>query len=360
MTTSNTSTDRVDLNEQTIRTSDPDGMYDHIRTFPEQLLRGVERAEDISPPCTLDDIDNVVLVGMGGSAISGDLLSALAEPICPVPIRVVRSYRLPRFVDRRTLVIVSSYSGNTEETLAGFEEALDRQAPVFCITSNGRVRERADRQDVPYLILPDGMPPRAALGYSLTAVVRLAEEVGLLDVESGVWEEAADVLGGLSRELNDFSGNDALSTARELTNLVPVVYSGAGLLAPVNLRWRCQFEENAERLAFGNLYPEWNHNEIMGWAGEGQQELLGQFGIITLKDRDDHPRVQERMETVRGLIEDRAGAWLEFSSIGEHPLTRMLSLVYLGDWTSLYLAVLRGVNPMSIRLIRMLKSRISQ
>jgi glucose/mannose-6-phosphate isomerase len=334
-------------------------MHDHILSFPEQVRRGRERVQEISLPCASGAIDHVVLVGMGGSAIAGDLLAALVEPESAVPVSVVRSYGLPRYVDERTLVIVSSYSGNTEETLAGFDAAVARDSYLYCITSNGRVRDRALREDIPFHVLPEGMPPRAALGFSLAAVVQVAEALDLIDVPEEAWQEVTEVLAGMARELDCRTGNNrAIELAKALAERLPIIYSGAGLLAPVNLRWRCQFEENAERLAFGNLYPEWNHNEIMGWARPQDQWLLDRLGVITLRDRDDHPQVQQRMNIIRDLLEDKAGFWTEVTTRGDHRLTRMLSLIHLGDWTSLYLSVLTGANPMSISLIRELKTRL--
>ncbi len=359
MSTYEERSDSKTLTDSDLKAADPDGMHDYIVSFAEQVRRGRERARGISVPFPSDAVDHVVLAGMGGSAIAGDLLAALVEPVSPVPVTVSRSYGLPRFVDENTLVIISSYSGNTEETLAGFDAALERGSFVYCITSNGHVQQRAEAEELPYHQLPGGMPPRAALGYSLAAVVHLATALDLIDVSPEAWSEAADVLAEMTRELDQRGGNRALDIAEALAKRIAIIYSGPGLLAPVNLRWRCQLEENAERLAFGNLYPEWNHNEIMGWARSSDDWVFEQLGVITLRDRDDHSRVQQRMDIIRELLEEKAGYWTEVTTRGDHRLTRMLSLIHLGDWVSLYLAALTGANPMSISLISELKKRLS-
>lgn len=354
---STTDAGQLVLTESAVRAMDPSGMYEHVRLFPSQWKAGHAQAQAITLDLAPKDIDHLVLVGMGGSAIAGDLLGALARDQSPVSVSVSRSYTLPAFVDERTLVVVSSYSGNTEETLAGMKEALRRKAHLFCITSNGAVRQRAENENIPYHLLPGGLPPRAALGYSWTAVLHVAIAAGLLPDAPQMWEESQQLLESMAEELSDFSGNQALTIAQELEDRLPLVYSSGGLLEPVNLRWRNQLQENAKKMAYGNVYPELNHNEIMGWVGN--EWLLSQLAVISLRDKEDHPRVERRMNVTGELLQEKAGYWLELSTRGEHPLTRLLSLIYLGDWVSFYVAVLTGQDPTPVGLISTLKKRLA-
>lgn len=344
------------LTEERLRTVDSDGMYDRIRGFPDQWRRARTRAREIALDVADGAVDHVLLVGMGGSALAGDLLAALVRESSAVPVTVSRTYDLPGFVDERTLVIGSSYSGNTEETLSGFQEAIARDAHCYAVTSNGHLRGLCENEGIGFHALPDGFAPRAALGYSLAAVLAVAAEAGVFTLSGEAWNESVAVLDEMSDRLSDVSGNEALDVARRLRNRLPLVYSGSTLIEPVNTRWRCQLQENAETLAYGNAFPELNHNEIMGWADT--EWLRSQLGVVVLRDASDHPRVRHRMEITRELLEERAGFWAELESEGTHPLTRMLSLVHLGDWVSLYLAVLEGIDPTAVALIDGLKERL--
>lgn len=341
-----------------IRRIDPQGMYDAIRDFPEQWRHGRALAQAFDPGFALKEKDHLVIAGMGGSAIGGDLLRTLVADTARRPVTVVRNYQLPGFVTERSVVIASSYSGNTEETLAAFEAAQARGAAVVCVASGGELLRRARAEGLPYLQIPGGLQPRAALGYSFTALLTIAEHMELVPPDEAAWKETQELLEQQSEVFSDPSGNDALELAEALQYRLPFIYSSVGLMEAVNLRWRCQIQENAKRLASGNVYPELNHNEIMGWEYPGPlQEMIG---VIVLRDREDLPRIQRRIEVTRELIADRAGYWAEVQSQGESRLARMMSLVNLGDWVSLYLAVLLGVDPTPVPLIGQLKEVLAR
>lgn len=341
-----------------IRRIDPQGMYDAIRDFPEQWRHGRALAQAFDPGFALKEKDHLVIAGMGGSAIGGDLLRTLVADTARRPVIVVRNYQLPGFVTERSVVIASSYSGNTEETLTAFEAAQARGAAVVCVASGGELLRRARAEGLPYLQIPGGLQPRAALGYSFTALLTIAEHMELVPPDEAAWKETQELLEQQSEVFSDPSGNDALELAEALQYRLPFIYSSVGLMEAVNLRWRCQIQENAKRLASGNVYPELNHNEIMGWEYPGPlQEMIG---VIVLRDREDLPRIQRRIEVTRELIADRAGYWAEVQSQGESRLARMMSLVNLGDWVSLYLAVLLGVDPTPVPLIGQLKEVLAR
>lgn len=338
---------------------DPDNMYEAIRAFPEQWQEGRRRAQEAPLP-TLDiaDYRQVLVVGMGGSAIGGDLLRTLALEKAAVPVMVSRSYTMPAWVGPETLVVVSSYSGNTEETLSAMTQAQERGAAIVCIASGGEVLERARSQQLPNLTVPGGLQPRAALGYSLTTLLTLAERIGLLDLGQESWDETAKLLKDKAAIYSKEDENPALELAQALYGKLPFIYSGEGLLEAVNVRWRNQIHENAKTLAAGNVWPELNHNEIMGWAHS--PGLLEQVAVVVLRDGGEHPRVSRRIEVTRGLLADRAGLWEEVHSEGRSALARVLSLVHFGDWVSYYLALINGVDPTPVGLIQQLKDTLAE
>lgn len=338
---------------------DPRGMYDAIKQFPVQWQEGRRLALEADlAALSLNGIENVVIAGMGGSAIGGDLLRTLALSTASLPVLVSRSYEIPAFVGPRTLFIASSYSGNTEETLCALDAALAADAQVACITSGGRVLHLAQTHQLPFIEVPGGMQPRAALGYSLTALLTIAESAGMLLLGDRAWVEAQQMLEQQSSILADPSGNPAKALAAKLNGLMPFIYSGSGLLEAVNLRWQTQIHENSKTLAKGNFFPELNHNEIMGW--EGKNDMYKQIGIVVLKDQDDHSQVHRRIDISRELLASRAGCWEEVESSGAHALTRILSLVYLGDWVSFYLAAHYEIDPTPVGLISQLKEKLAQ
>ena len=350
------------LNIQDISRIDKSGMYSLVKSFVDQLKEGkrIADASNISSEM-MEGVEHIVVVGMGGSAIAGDIVRCFALNESRVPISVVRNYRLPAFVTERALVIVSSFSGNTEETLAGMEQALQAGAKVLGITSGGNVKKAAEENGFPYLVIPGGIPPRAALGYSLSVLLGALNKLGVITVTEAAWDEA---FGLLEEKIALYSDpekdHEALQIASKLENLLPFIYSSTGMLETVNVRWRGQIQENSKMLASGNVYPELNHNEIMGWESAGMSKIHGQVGVVVLRDSDDYQRIQHRMEVTRGLLQERAGCWIEVHSTGEHALTRMLSLICLGDWVSLYLAFIREVDPTPIGLIDTLKAELAK
>jgi glucose/mannose-6-phosphate isomerase len=296
---------------------------------------------------------------MGGSAIGGDLLRTLAEPTAPVPVQVVRGYALPGWVDARTLVVASSYSGGTEETLSAFEEARARGAVRVVVASGGELLVRAEGEGLHRVAIPGGLQPRAALGYSLGVLLRLGRALGLLPLPDEAFEEAAGAAARRAQAYASGEGNAARDLAEKLHGRLPVVYSGTGLLEAVNLRWRTQLNENAKVLAFGNLFPELDHNEIVGMEAT-PEEILGRVAVVALRDRDDHPQVRRRFAVTREIVENRVALWHEVEAEGESRLGRMLSLVQLGDWVSYWLAMAQGVDPTPVESIQRLKATLAE
>lgn len=350
-------------------TQDPQDMRAAVRAFPDHLDVGWTRAAAVDdldrffetptePAFRVGALNGVVLAGMGGSAIGGDLVRTLVEAESAVPFAVVRGYTLPGWVSERTLVIASSYSGGTEETLSAYADASARGARLAVVTSGGEIAERAEADGVPTVTIPGGLQPRAALGYSLGAVLRLARALGLLTLPDDDYHEALVEARdrAILHDLDDDS-NPARALSEAYVNRLPVVYTAAGLMEAVAMRWRTQLHENAKHPAYGNVFPELDHNEIMGYES-GPVDLLGRMHVEVLRDRDDHPQVQKRFAATRDLVQGAVHGWTEVESEGESRLARVLSLVQLGDAASFWLAVRKGVDPTPVETIQALKKTL--
>ena len=347
------------ISKNIIENIDPSGMREHIRHFYKQVEEAVTIGKKFQPATGSKNITNIVLAGMGGSAIGGDLLRTYLSQKLRIPFIVNRDYTLPSFVDRNSLIIISSYSGNTEETLEAYEQAVERRARVLCITSGGEVAARAKKLKHQTIFIPGGLQPRAALGYSFFPLLYALDQTGFTDLDKNEVEETITVLKTISGEAIDMTDkNLPYSIAKRLHGKPLVVWSAAGLLEAVSVRWRGQLNENAKHLAYSAVFPELNHNEIVGW--ENPAELLKHFSIIVLKDKDDHPRVVRRMAITKEVVKKTVGEIIDVSPRGESRLARMFSMIHLGDWVSYYLAMLNEVDPTQVERINYLKSELER
>ncbi len=348
-------------NLEQVRAIDPENMYNRIFDFPEQMADALAIAQkwQVSPK-EIADFRNIVVVGMGGSAIGGDLIRSYLSGKLVVPFVVCRNYQLPEFVDDETLVIASSYSGNTEETLAAVDDALGRKAMIVAMTTGGMLNEVARLNGIPCLSLPSGLQPRAALGYSFIPLLVLLEKLGILkDVSKDVNSTIEWLKHERELHIEDLpaSDNAAKFVATHVHGKIPIIYCGPTLTDSVGVRWKGQLCENSKTLAFVNQYAEFNHNELVGWS-ERIKPLAKHFVVIQLHDADDHPRIKRRMDIVRELIEKLGVTVIEIESTGETPLQRMFSLIQYGDFVSYYLAILNEVDPTPVDAIEKLKKAL--
>ena len=339
---------------------DPSGMYRWLVDFPAQVEEAVRIGTQMPFTLNANEISALVLTGMGGSAIGGDLLRSYLLDELRVPFIINRSYGLPAFVDHTTLVIVSSYSGYTEETLAAYRDALRRKASVLCITTGGETERLARKHGNLLIKVPSGLQPRAALGYSFFPLLVLLIRAGFVKPRPRDIRETISLLGSKSllysrpRSL----GNLALKLAKGLHGKLPIIYSPADHLDAVNVRWRGQISENAKQLAFGHVLPEMNHNEIVGWKVD--RKLMKRIAVIFLQDRGTHPRIRLRTAITQKIVHAYASDVIDVWSEGRSLLARIFSLIYLGDWMSYYLAILNRENPIPVKVIEYLKGELAK
>lgn len=341
-----------------IKAVDRSGMYDLLRSFPDQVRAAVDIGTNARLTLNVKGIKHIVLTGLGGSAIGGDLLRSYLAGELRIPFLVNRSYTLPRFVGPETLVMVSSYSGNTEETNAAHREAVKRRAKILCISSNGVTEKLARGKKSPLVKIPGGLPPRAALGYSFFPLLIALTKLKLIKDRGRDIRETIALLEAKTGEYSDpgSAQNEALHLAQQLRGHIGVLYSASERFDAVNTRWRGQLAENAKTLTFGNLLPEMNHNELVGWKTLGEQ--MHDIQVILLRDKDDHQRVQIRMHITKEIIAGYTAHVAEVWSEGRSLLARMFSLICLGDWVSFYLAILHGEDPTPIAVIEYLKNEL--
>jgi glucose/mannose-6-phosphate isomerase len=304
-------------------------------------------------------IANVIIAGMGGSGIGGELLKDYARGKAQIPIEISRDYTLPNYANKQSLVLVVSYSGDTEESLSAFLDAVRRRCMIFCISSGGSLLIHAAKLGVPLIRVPTGMPPRAASPYLLVPQLVLLEKLNLVNGVSGDLEEAFRVIERVSRENapeKPTEKNSAKSLAIGLNGTVPVIY-GFGVYRAVAQRWKQQFNENAKVPAKWETFPELDHNEIVGWEKAG--DITDCFSTVFIRDKKEPQDVWSRIETTKVLMPEKSKQF-EVYAQGEGGLAKMLSAILVGDFASIYLAILRKTDPTPVKTINTLKKKLSE
>lgn len=311
------------------------------------------------PPNTIHE---VIVAGMGGSGLAAKSYRTVGN--LQVPFDIVQDYDLPDRTDENTLLICSSYSGNTEETLSIFEQALGKERTyprpmIVVIASGGRLLERAKELNLPYLQLPSGYQPRFTFGYQYRALVELFAQTPLIDEELPILEDDAN---WLKSQVNTWlpiipaTKNSAKQLARELMGKSPVVYAGLKLF-PAAYKWKISFNENAKNVAWCNQLPEFNHNEFLGWTSHPVDKP---YAVIDLRSNLEHERVRKRFEITDRLLSGKRPAAHVIDVEGDTLLRQLMWATMLGDFVSLYLALLNGLNPTPVDLIEKLKLELSK
>ena len=340
---------------------DPENMRGHIDGLPGQFEAAWALGQSAEARDSFAQAEVIVICGMGGSAIGGSLLAALAAPECRAPIFVNRDYDLPAFAaGPKCLVIGSSFSGGTEETLAAFEAAAARQTQLMAITRGGRLAELAQRFNAPVWSFSYESQPRAGVGYGFMLPLALLCRLGFLPDKSADVAEAVRVMREQQAELNvetPVVRNPAKRIAGQLMGRTPAIF-GAGYLAPVARRWKGQMNENAKAWAQFDELPELDHNGVVG--STHAEELISKFNLLFLEGSAVHPRNLARLRATQHLFMMQGFTTDVIKARGESPLAQMLSSLHFGDYTSYYLAMAYGVDPTPVEPIDRLKAQLAQ
>ncbi|MFH0763996.1 MAG: bifunctional phosphoglucose/phosphomannose isomerase [Candidatus Omnitrophota bacterium] len=350
-----------DLKE--IKKYDRSDMLGTIESFPAQCRSAKKIGYGFDIPASFKiRYKNIVSTGLGGSAIGSDIARSYIADDSKTPVFVNRNYRLPGFVDGETLVIASSYSGNTEETISAYKDAKAKGAKIIAITSGGELRKLASDDGYPVLIIPGGLQPRCALGYSFFPLLAVLSKIGVVKDRAEDIDEAIENLNSLKVKSLGANvpekKNIAKRTARLLYNKFPVVYAGQDHIDCVVTRWRGSLSENAKVLSSGHVIPEMNHNEIVGW--EHPEKLLKDFIAVILRDSADFPRIAKRMDITKKILAKAGIKAIEVNSFGGSLLARIFSLIYIGDFVSFYLAILNKRDPTPVERIAYLKKELAK
>jgi len=334
-------------------------MFEVTAALPEQVAAAVGAARGLDGLPERAYVENVVVLGMGGSGLAGDVMVAVAGPFVPVPIAVVKSYELPDFVGRGSLVFAVSFSGDTEETVEAAGEAVNAGASLVAVTGGGELARLAEEWGAPIVNVPDTIPqPRAALGAQAIPPLIVLEDIGLFP---GAAEWVARALDQLRyrRDQLVVPGSVAEDIAGRIGRTIPLVHGAHALGATAALRWKAQVNENAKSPAFYNVYPELCHNEIAGWGQHG--DVTRQvITLVNLRHDAEHPQVVRRFDIVADMLREVVSDVIEVRAEGEGDLAQLLDLVLVGDFVSLHLAAREGVDPGPVPVLEEMKGRLRQ
>lgn len=334
-------------------------MFDAAAGLPEQFEAALDTTIDVAGLPAHDAIENVIVLGMGGSGITGDIVTSVAGPFMPVPVVVQKGYAPPQFVSERSLVFAVSFSGNTEETLEAASIAAFAGAKIVAVSSGGQLVDQVDQWGGIHLPVDADIPmPRAAVGALTIPVLAVLEAVGLFPGAAGWINQTVEQL-KLRRDELTQPGSVAEDLARRVDAMFPIVYGGASLGAVAAARWKNQFNENAKVPAFCNEIPELSHNEVCGWGQHG--DVTRQvFRLIMLRHDHEHPQVARRFELVAEATREAVAGIDEVRARGEGGLAQLFDLMLIGDFVTLHAAVQRGVDPGPVPILDEFKERLSQ
>jgi glucose/mannose-6-phosphate isomerase len=298
---------------------------------------------------------------MGGSAISGDIAAEVFNQSARVPIIVNRNFALPEFVSEKTLVLAISYSGGTDEVISAVREAEKKQAPIFCVTSGGKLKEAASAKGYPLFLIPSGYQPRAALPFMLLPVITILNKAEIIPAVADEIKETITLLEKLREEYGPHKSmrvNPVKQLAKKLVYKMPVIFGSAGTTSSAAMRLKTQLNENSKVTAMVNYFPELNHNEIVNLSSVKREEH--NLAWIVMRDEADNERVKKGIEIIKSLLGKQLGGVNEIISRGKSHLTRIFSLIYFGDFLSVYLALLQGIDPTPVEAITRFKKELTR
>ncbi len=326
-------------------------MKDYINAFPHHLKNAIEIAEKTSLYSSKREIKNVLICGLGGSGIGGTILNDIVSLKISIPIVSTKDYSIPNFVNKHTLVIANSYSGNTEETLHALEKCQAKGAEIAVITSGGTLKEIAEENDYNTIIIPSGHPPRAMFGYAFTELFYMLNHYAIIDDSfKSDFKKGIRLLENEKHEIQ----KQAMKLSEKIHNTTPVIYVANGFEG-VAVRFRQQLNENSKMLCWHHVVPEMNHNELLGWRTN-----IDNLAVVYFRNKSDYKRTQIRMDINKRVIAKYTNNISEIWSKGDSLIENTLYHVNLGDWTSWYLSEMNGVDAIEIDIINFLKQELSK
>jgi glucose/mannose-6-phosphate isomerase len=339
---------------------DPGGMLSLVASLGDQLADGFRSGASTPSLPSGEGVRSLVLCGMGGSGVAGDVVRALYVDRLAVPITVCRGYSVPESCGRDTLVIAVSFSGDTEETVAAYVDAVSRGARVVTIAGEGELASLSEADDVARVPSPgDISMPRAALGFLSGAAIGVLDAVGLVPPASEGVDEASGHLRQFAGSLGPdrpAEANEAKALASWIHGRTPIIWGSEGLSEAAAVRWKAQCNENAKVPAFWGVIPEIDHNEVEGWAGDAGRA----YAAIVLRHRGEHPRIAPRVEATTRAVSASGLLVQEVWATHPAPLAALLSMIMVGDFTTTYLGILRGVDPTPVPVLTGLKARLRE
>ena len=326
-------------------------MMGYVRDYTSHLRQAVEIGRKASFKVPERTFQNIVVTGLGGSGIGGTIISQLLEKDLKVPMLVNNDYSLPGFVGEDTLVIVSSYSGNTEETLSALDIAIARGAEIACVSAGGKVIDLAIEKSFNYIQIPWGIPPRGSFGMNSPQLFYVLKEYGFIDMSFE--KELLNAADSIDQHEESMQA-EAKVIAEKIDGTIPIIYSDAAY-AGVSIRLRQQINENAKMLCWHHVFPEMNHNELVGWAGGDNR-----FSVIMMRTGADHLRTQMRMNLCKAIFAKHTDTVCEMHAKGDTVIERSYYLIHLGDWVSVILADMNGVDAIEVDVIDYLKGELAK
>ena len=339
---------------------DKENMYGSIWNFPDNLKDALTIGENISLKNKYYNIQNIVIAGMGGSAIGGDIVAILEEQNIKIPYLVCRDYNVPKWVNSNSLVICSSYSGNTEETISAFHKSKDRGASICGITTGGKLLKLLEKHKKDYVKIPKGLQPRAAVAFSFIPIIKLIEKIGLVNSNLKFWfEETVNTLNN-NRVYYGSEGNKnpVYLLANKLYKKIPIIYSDSSTMRVNAVRLKGQLNENGKMLAYFNELPELNHNEIVGW--QNNQEIFEHLCVLWLEDESDTSRTKIRKKITESILNETNISQYSIKVEGDSFQERFLNMVHFGDWLSYWCAILHKTDPSPVKKIVRLKNELNE
>jgi glucose/mannose-6-phosphate isomerase len=342
-----------------VKKIDKSNMLDHLMKTSDYCREAIDRAKQVRLPKKVKP-KNALIAGMGGSAIGGEILQDWLRDELPIPIQVCKDYTLPAYVNKDTLFFANSYSGNTEETLSAFLEATRKKCTIITITSGGHLLSFSKKLHVPYVTLPSQLPPRVAIPYLFFPLPVFIERMEIIPSLEGDLQEAIHVIKKVGAENSPeipTEDNPAKKLALELVETIPIIY-GFRQYQSVAHRLKTQFNENSKLPSKNDVFPELNHNETVGW--EAPELLTKNHSVILIRDHNEPPEIRHRIEITKSLVFHKAKKVLEIHAMGENKLAKMFSVLCVGDFASVYLAILQGVDPTPVKIIDEVKRELAK